>query len=102
MNLVKWTAYACFGLAGLGVILAMANEAPALLVGSVSALVLGVGFLAAHFGLSLLVDIRNALVPQHAPNSIAKAREAEAASLPMAKSAAELSAEIKAMAARAP
>lgn len=31
MKSVQWTAYGCFGLAGLSVILAMANEAPGFL-----------------------------------------------------------------------
>lgn len=64
MKLVQWTAYGCFGVAGLAVILAMSNEAPAFLSVTLAATVLGIAFLAAHQGLVLLADIRNALVPQ--------------------------------------
>lgn len=63
MRLVKWTAYGCFGTAGLNVLLAFAQGMPILLAGAIAIAMTGVGFLAAHHGLSLLTDIRDAVRP---------------------------------------
>lgn len=102
MKLVQWTAYACFGLAVFSVFLAMAEEAPAFLGAGVAVLVTGVGFLAAHLGLVLLRDIRDALVPKTS-TVVADAAHAEpaAASFPQnVRSAAEIAADLKALKAR--
>lgn len=103
MKIVQWTGYGCFGLAGLSVILAMANEAPGFLGAGVCVLILGVGFLAAHRALLLLGEIRDALVPR--PTQISAGATLGEDSAPVSESMrtrtiAEISAEISAMKAR--
>lgn len=96
MKSVRWTAYGCFGLAGLSVILAMANEAPGFLGAGVGVLVMGIGFLAADRGLSLLAEIRDALVPSTvAPSNAPEADEATHDGPKPVRTAAEISADLK-------
>ncbi len=100
MKVVQWTAYGCFGLAGLGVIMAMANEAAVLLGMAVSLAIVGVGFLAAHQALGLLADIRDAVASRNAGAASEEHAADMATPATPARSAAEIAADIQAMKAR--
>lgn len=103
MRVVKWTAFGCFSLAAFSVVLAIFAETPAFLGAGVVVLVTGVGFFAAHLGLSLLTDIRNALVQVQVPEGPMVSVEAIGQSLemPRPRSAAEIAADLAAMKLRA-
>lgn len=99
MTLVKWTAYGCFAMAVMSVVLAMSNEDPTFLGAGLAVLIMGVGFWAGHLALGLLTDIRNALVPQAAVDHstpLPTTKQAQTSS----RSAAEIAADIAAMKAR--
>lgn len=99
MVAVRWTAYGCFLLAGMSVVLAMAAEAPALLIGGVSAIVIGVGFLAADRGLTLLAQISASLSSPSV--ALSPNVEAEPGSDRPVRTAGEIAADIAALRARA-
>ena len=62
MKIVQWTAYGCFGLAALAVVIAASYEAPAFIGAGIVLLATGVAFLAADHALTLLKEIRDALL----------------------------------------
>lgn len=88
MKVVKWTAFGCFGLA-------------AFLGAGVVVLVTGVSFFAAHLGLSLMTDIRNALVQVHEAPKLSVGAIGQSPEVPRSRAAAEIAADIAAMKLRA-
>lgn len=101
MKVVKWTAFGCFGLAALSVVLAMSAQTPAFLGAGVVVLVTGVGFFAAHLALSLLTDIRNALVQSAETPKVSVEAIALSGEMPRPRAAADIAADIAAMKLRA-
>ena len=101
MKAVKWTAFGCFGLAAFSVVLAIFAETPAFLGAGVVVLVTGVGFYAAHLGLSLLTDIRNALVQVPEGPNVSVEAIGQSFEMPRPRSAAEIAADLAAMKLRA-
>jgi hypothetical protein len=66
MKIVQWTAYGCFGLAALAVVMSASYEAPAFIGAGLVLLAAGVAFLAADHALTLLREIRDALLLRQA------------------------------------
>lgn len=59
MTLIRFTAGACFVLAGLAFVLAMIEEFPPVLVAIPALVLVGVGLLAANRIIELLTEIKN-------------------------------------------